>query len=489
MMSRELPEFPSLEHLKKQAKDLLHAGRATKLVEAQRLVAQDYGFPSWAKLKVHVESFAADPRLAFNAAIRSHSVTNVARVLERFPEFKSRLNEALAGDGFGLLPIVEAAEHRDREIVDLLVRSGADINAVNDWWAGGFGVLDASPRDMIEFLLDRGATMTAHAAARLGRLDDLARIVSADPSVVHKRGGDGQTPLHFASTVDAAKLLVDRGADIDARCVDHESTPAQWMIRDRQEVARYLVSVGCRTDILMCSALGDLERVRAHLDADPDSIHTAVDRAHFPMRDPRAGGTIYQWSLGAFKTPHLIAREFAHEDVFDLLMSRSPVSLRLTTACELGDDATVDALIRDNPGLVSRLTDDERRRAALAAELNDTRAVRTLLRAGWPVDALTNPHGASALHWAGFHGNVEMVKEILRYRPPLELVEKQFGGTPLTWTSYGSVHGYAKNANYPAAMEALLDAGVPVPDLDAIGGTEEVRDLIRARAGLPKRRS
>ena len=59
-MSRELPEFPSLEHLKKQAKDLLHAGRATKLVEAQRLVAQDYGFPSWAKLKVHVESFAAD---------------------------------------------------------------------------------------------------------------------------------------------------------------------------------------------------------------------------------------------------------------------------------------------------------------------------------------------------------------------------------------------------------------------------------------------
>jgi len=148
------------------------------------------------------------------------------------------------------------------------------------------------------------------------------------------------------------------------------------------------------------------------------------------------------------------------------LMSRSPLSLRLTTACELGDDASVDALIRDDPGLVSRLSDDELRRAALAAELNDTKAVRTLLRAGWPVDALTGPKGASALHWAGFHGNVEMVKEILRYHPPLELVEQSFGGTPLTWTSYGSVHGYAKNPDYPATMSALLDAGVPVPDLD-----------------------
>jgi len=486
MMSRELPEYPSLEHLKKQAKDLLHAERARTLAEAQRLVAKDYGFPSWAKLKAHVESFAADPQLAFAAAIKSHNVANVARVLDRFPDFKARLNEPLAGAGFGSLPIVAATEDRDREIVDLLVRSGANIDAVNDWWAGGFGVLDVAAPEMVEFLLDRGATMTAHAAARLGRLDDLERIVSADPSVVHKRGGDGQTPLHFASTVDVARLLIQHRADLDARCVDHESTPAQWMIRDRQDVARFLVAQGCRTDILMCSALGDLERVRAHLDADPASIHTTVDRAHFPMRDPRAGGTIYQWTLGAFKTPLLIAREFGHEKVFDLLTSRSPVSLQLITACEVGDDAAVDTLLRENPGLVSRLAGDERRRAALAAELNDTKAVRTLLRAGWPVDALTNPNGASALHWAGFHGNVEMVKEILRYHPPLELVEKQFGGTPLTWTSYGSVHGYAKNPNYPATIEVLLEAGVPVPDLDVIGGSEGVREVIRRKSQRPR---
>ena len=478
-MPRELPERPNLEHLKKQAKDLQHAGGATKLAEAQRLVAREYGFASWAKLKAHVDSFAADPREAFNAAIRSHDVANVSRVLRRFPEFISRLDEPLVGDAFGALPIVVAAEHGDREIVSLLVRSGANIDAVNDWWAGGFGVLDVSPPAMTEFLLDHGATMTAHGAARLGRVEDLERIVSTDPSAVHRRGGDGQTPLHFASTTDIARFLLDHGADIDARCVDHESTPAQWMIRDPQEVARFLVSAGCHTDILMCAALGDLDRVRDHLDANPASVGTAVDSTHFPMRGERAGGTIYIWTLGAYKTAHLIAREFGHADVFELLMSRTPAPLRLEISCRLGDDATVDALLHDHPDLVSQLSDDERRGVARAAELNDTRAVRVLLRAGWPVDALTGPKGASALHWAGFHGNVEMAKEILRYRPPLELVEQQFGGTPLTWTSYGSVHGHAKNADYPSTVRALLDAGVEVPD--RLEPSEEVRLVLEKR--------
>ena len=103
-MPRVLPEHPSLEHLKKQAKDLLHAGGAARLAEAQRLVARDYGFSSWAKLKAHVESFVADPRKAFAAAIASHDAANVARVLARFPDFKSRLNEPLEGAGFGSLP-------------------------------------------------------------------------------------------------------------------------------------------------------------------------------------------------------------------------------------------------------------------------------------------------------------------------------------------------------------------------------------------------
>jgi len=41
--------------------------------------------------------------------------------------------------------------------------------------------------------------------------------------LVHARGGDGQTPLHFASTVEIAEFLLAHGAAIDARDVDHEA--------------------------------------------------------------------------------------------------------------------------------------------------------------------------------------------------------------------------------------------------------------------------
>ena len=60
--------------------------------------------------------------------------------------------------------------------------------------------------------------------------------MAADPQLVHARGGDGQTPLHFASTVEIAEYLLDQGADIDARDVDHVSTPAQYMVKARRRL-------------------------------------------------------------------------------------------------------------------------------------------------------------------------------------------------------------------------------------------------------------
>jgi len=61
-MSRNLPPHPNLEHLKKQAKDLLHElqqqNPASQLSDAQFALAHEYGFASWPKLKAHVESLA-----------------------------------------------------------------------------------------------------------------------------------------------------------------------------------------------------------------------------------------------------------------------------------------------------------------------------------------------------------------------------------------------------------------------------------------------
>ena len=59
-MSRKLPSHPNLHHLKKQAKELLHElqqqNPALKLAEAQHRLANEYGFASWSRLKMYVES-------------------------------------------------------------------------------------------------------------------------------------------------------------------------------------------------------------------------------------------------------------------------------------------------------------------------------------------------------------------------------------------------------------------------------------------------
>src|ERR1700689_1234266 len=54
--ARPLPDRPNLRHLKDQAKDQLKAGHARSLSDAQLQIARQYGFPSWPKLKAHVDS-------------------------------------------------------------------------------------------------------------------------------------------------------------------------------------------------------------------------------------------------------------------------------------------------------------------------------------------------------------------------------------------------------------------------------------------------
>jgi hypothetical protein len=39
--------------------------------------------------------------------------------------------------------------------------------------------------------------------------------------------------------------------------------------------------------------------------------------------------------------------------------------------------------------------------------------------------------GATALHWAGFNGNAEKTREILRFHPALELKSREYEGTAL----------------------------------------------------------
>ena len=492
-MAEDLPPNPDLDHLRKQAKSLLRAyrndephavaqlnvlrlKRLPRLSDAKHAIALRYGFESWSRLKDHVESAVAPTEALLQeakAAFLRDDAAAFGKLLKKHPALQKRINEPVADFDSPLINHV-----RSREMLDVLLDYGADVNARSRWWAGGFGLLDCAEPELADYAVRRGATMTIHAAARLGHVDQIRALVADNPGLIRARGGDGQTALHFASTIEVAEWLLHHGAEIDAPDIDHESTPAQYMVRTRPDVARYLIRRGCKTDLLMAAALGDADLVAKHLHEDPESIRIRVSDEYFPMVDSGRGGTIYQWELGWYVSACQVARSFGHHEVFEQLMAQSPSEEKLLNACWLHDEAMVRSLLAENPRLADALPAAGRRHVAHAARSNDNTAAQLMLHAGIPAKGTYSQHHATALHWAAFHGNAGLVRLILRHSPDLEDVDNEFSSTPLGWVIHGSENGWYRGAgDYGTTVTILLDAGAsPPPELS---GSSEVRAALR----------
>ena len=141
------------------------------------------------------------------AAARDGDVAALRELLARDP--------ALVGavDVHRKTPLHLAAEHDHAEVAELLIAAGAELEAWTTWgatpleWAGVLGSRRAG-----DVLLAHGARLTLASAAGLGLMDALPRLYREDGAVsaafvLACRNGH----------TDAARFLLDRGADVDAR--------------------------------------------------------------------------------------------------------------------------------------------------------------------------------------------------------------------------------------------------------------------------------
>src|SRR5580765_2126469 len=120
----QLPDRPNLRHLRDQAKDLVRSGTAATLADAQFQLAKQYGFPSWPKLKQHVESLEQAGEL--RQAINRNDLARVAILLSSKPD----LRHALVAD----VPLQRVAQPGRIPMMELLVRHGADVNGLCWGW-------------------------------------------------------------------------------------------------------------------------------------------------------------------------------------------------------------------------------------------------------------------------------------------------------------------------------------------------------------------
>ena len=119
------------------------------------------------------ERILAEAMQAFHA----DDAARLRDVLGRHPALRTMVNAPIGP--FDSPVIIHV---RSREMLDVLLDAGADINGRSRWWAGGFGVLDCASPDVASYAIERGATVDVHAAARSEHIDAV-NVALADASV------------------------------------------------------------------------------------------------------------------------------------------------------------------------------------------------------------------------------------------------------------------------------------------------------------------
>ncbi|HET7231992.1 MAG TPA: hypothetical protein VFJ16_18445 [Longimicrobium sp.] len=503
--SRSLPPRPSLEQQKRQARELLRLLRAggaqalarvrrhlpdkpeLSLADAQFVLAREYGFRSWAALRDHVRTASAPipPSVLeeLHAALSARDAARLRELLLRHPAARAGIDAPAFP--FGATALLSFTEPADLPLVEVLLEFGADPNRRSDWWAGGFHPLHSATGAVAERLMEAGAVPDACAAANLDRPGLLRRILDADPARVHERGGDGQTPLHFARSREVADLLLARGADVNACDVDHRSTPAQWMLQGgrgagRYDLARYLVERGATADIFLAAALGLENELRAMLRADGSLLERRTGKGEYGPRPP-SSYHIYFWTLGPNLSPLQVAANFEQAGALEVIRGFASPRQRFLAACASARAGEARELLRERPGLATELTPDDHRALADAAWAPDPAAVALMLELGFD-PAVPGHDGGTALHCAAWQGSDACVGSLLRHPRGRALVaarDATYGGTPLGWCCHGAQHRRNPGGDYPAVARLLLDAGGR-PDPGWEQAPEPVRAVIRA---------
>lgn len=468
MPVRSLPVRPDLAQLRRQAKELLSAHRArdeaaaarftahlprfaspaaareepATLAEAQRVIAAEYGFGSWSKLKHHAElsrtmaTFRPHPR--FDEALSAFDAGDATRLRALLAEAPDLVHARTNLDppwhyfsGATLLHHVAGNPSREVplpatvvELATLLLESGAAVDAATPHPNGGTTM---------------ALLVTSHQASAAG--------VSA--------------PLMDVLLEYGARLDLDRPGVLDAALTNHAPGAAQHMIE-----------LGAEADLFAAAALGRMNALAAAFDAD-GRLRSRPRRRGRPMKERDAIGLAL-----------LFAYVNGHAAAVDLLLDRDGNwdvtgvnnGTALHRAAWDGDLGMVRRLVakgadignRDNPFVATPLS---------WAQHNRQQEVFDWLRA----------HCAIDLHDAVGFGLREHVEARLREdRASVDVVRDQWDiprSTALHWAAWPSSSDVAGTTAKPVAaratlLEMLLDHGAD-PDIIAGNGMTAL-DIARA---------
>lgn len=467
-MANRLPENPSLDHLKNEAKQLLRGVRAgeiralataggwlrpvplpespsdLRLADAQLVVARKYGFTSWSQLRAHlkmVSTFArrpqevgpsADPtteflRLACLTYCGPASTETAARLLVTHPEIAdaSVWTMAAVGDAAGITRTVAVDPASARAY-------GGPLGWEPLLYLAYSRVAQADAVGAARVLLAAGADPNAGYLPE-GQGPPLTALTGA------LGGGELRQPPH-PRELELARVLLEAGADANDgqalynRGVGGDDTGYLELLLEfglgRGDGGPWKARLGRVQDpparmlankVLTAALRGQARRMRCLL-------------AHGAPADAKGDGHPF---FGEH-TAQELALLGGHTQVARLLADAGTSStLRGLEAVEAaimrGDRGELERLISGDRALVRRLLTKRRDLLIKAAEYGRVPAVRLACALGFDVNARLP---STALHKAARAGDLPMVRALLELGADRSLRESDYDATPLEWAQF-----------------------------------------------------
>lgn len=515
-MDLSLPDRPNLDQLRRQAKELRDAARAgepaalerirrsarippratVSLSAAQLVLAREYGFPSWPRLKAEVETLArtlTERVDAFLSACIEDRRGQAARLLQTDPRiatFDIRTAATLGEAGYVRTvierdPAAALRQDRRRGWPPLLYVCHSRWHRIDPGRADGM-------LEVARLLLDAGASPDTHnrLPSRHGYRSALfgAAGIADNPAIARlllERGAnpnDDESLYHAAyqEDPDCLRLLVEHGATVEGT-----NAFAAALRPGNVEGIRILLETG-----------GDPGRRGA---AEEGLEGQLGDRSWNPLAaavDDAAGVDVVTLLLEAGADPNLPCRDGRSQvrtatrlgacDVGELLLrygARDDATDpdRFLGACMRADRAEAERLRARDPGLLERAVAEDPAVLVRAVTYADAPALRLMLDLGVPVDVSADD-GGTALHEAAYLGRAELVRLLLDRGADVESRDGRWDAAPLGWATVGSGERPQRSphADWVATVNVLLDAGASTDGawIDRKPPGEDVADLL-----------
>jgi len=302
-MSQALPARPSLDWLRKTAKQQLHELRKdspdAKLATAQLALARQYGFRSWRALKAEadrLQALASSGEQSIAALLRAvgrGQIDTVRAMLAATPEL---INAAGPHPFWGgrPQPLHVSIDTKRRDIFDLLLAAGADINGHNDGndhWSPLMLTIHRNRTEMQRILLERGATVGLIEALMLADDAAVEKLLRPGKSALPASEPNKGSILAFARTTYAIDRLLELGVERD-RKDRWGGTPIERMSRlgpRGQPLVQHMLKRGAAIAPQDYACMGDKDTLAALIAAAPaiaksDAVMMgAVDFGHHDL--------------------------------------------------------------------------------------------------------------------------------------------------------------------------------------------------------------